>query len=129
MTNRSALRHVLLSSAFVLTLLAPPGVAAAAARAADCPAGWFCFWSGTNYSGARGKLSSCGRQDLVRYGWGNRVDSAYYDLNNGSVTFYDRVVASDPNDDRALFTISAATRGDPDTAPHRDKADYVYRSC
>jgi hypothetical protein len=29
----------------------------------------------------------------------------------------------------SLFTISTATRGDPDAAPHRDKADYVYRTC
>jgi hypothetical protein len=100
-----------------------------AAGTADCPSGWFCFYAGRNYTFPRGRLSSCGPQNLARYGWANRVESAYYDLGSGSVTFYDKAKASDPNDDRRLFTVSAGTRGDPDTAPHRDKADYIYRIC
>lgn len=100
-----------------------------AASGADCPAGWFCFYDGRNYTFPRGKLSSCGWQDLTQYQWGNRIESAYYDLNNGSVTFYDRKSASNPNDDVSLFSLNTVTRGDVDTNPNRNKADYVYRIC
>jgi hypothetical protein len=91
---------------------------------ADCPAGWFCFYAGTNYTYPRGKLSSCGHQNLADYGWTNRIDSVYYDMQNGKVTFY-----NDASVDTALFTVSTATRGDADVSPNRDKADYVYRTC
>lgn len=91
---------------------------------ADCPAGWFCFYDGRNYTGHRGKLSSCGYQDLATYGWNNRIESVYYDMRNGRVTFY-----NDGPTDTALFTVSVATPGDTDVSPHRDKADYVYRAC
>lgn len=111
--------------AIIVTVTRP---AITAAATADCPAGWYCFYEGTNYTYPRGKLSSCGWQDLTQHSWGNRIESAYYDLLNGRVTFYDRKT-SDPDDDAALFTISVTTRGDPDTSPGRNKADYVYRTC
>jgi hypothetical protein len=111
--------------ALIVTVTRP---ATSAAATADCPAGWYCFYDGTNYGFPRGRLSSCGWQDLVPYSWANRVASAYYDMSSGRVTFYDRRT-SDPGDDAALFTVSVATRGDPDTSPSRDKADYVYRTC
>lgn len=91
---------------------------------ADCPAGWFCFYDKPNYGGHRGKLSACGYQDLAAFGWKNRIESVYYDLRNGKVTFY-----NDAAVDLALFTVSVAAPGDTDVNPHRDKADYVYRTC
>jgi hypothetical protein len=111
--------------ALVVTIARPT---ATAAVTADCPAGWFCFYDGTNYAYPRGKLSACGGQDLTQYGWSNRVNSAYYNLLNGKVTFYDSKTSA-PNDDVALFTISTATRGNPDAGANRNKADYVYRTC
>jgi len=96
----------------------------AATAVADCPAGWFCFYAGINYTYPRGKLSSCGYQSLADYGWANRIDSVYYDMQNGKVTFY-----NDAAVDTALFTVSTATRGDADVSPNGDKADYVYRTC
>lgn len=107
--------------ALVVTVTRP---LTAATAVADCPAGWFCFYAGVNYTYPRGKLSSCGRQDLAAYGWTNRIDSVYYDMLNGKVTFF-----NDGTVDTALFTVSAANRGDADVSPNRDKADYVYRTC
>jgi len=95
-----------------------------ATAVADCPAGWFCFYAGINYTYPRGKLSACGHQNLADYGWTNRIDSVYYDMQNGKVTFY-----NDGAVDTALFTVSTATRSDADVSPNRDKADYVYRTC
>jgi hypothetical protein len=34
--------------------------------------------------------------DLTQYDWGNRIESAFYDLNNGRVTFCDRVKSQRP---------------------------------
>jgi len=107
--------------ALVVTVARPRTTTAVAA---DCPAGWFCFYAGVNYTYPRGKLSSCGYQDLATYGWTNRIESVYYDMLNGKVTFY-----NDGTVDTALFTVSTANRGDADVSPHRDKADYVYRTC
>ncbi|MFC0528811.1 peptidase inhibitor family I36 protein [Phytohabitans kaempferiae] len=97
----------------------------AAAAAPDCPANWFCFYDGTNYTYPRGKLSDCGAQDLGAWGWRNRTASVHYRMSTGSVTFINETGSTDT----PLFTASTGRRTIPDVAPYRDMADYVYRTC
>src|SRR5688572_20780788 len=49
-----------------------------AIAAPDCPWGWFCFYDQISYGYPRGKLSSCGWQDLANWGWQNRTESVSY---------------------------------------------------
>jgi hypothetical protein len=95
----------------------------------DCPAGWFCFYQYTNYGYPRGKLSSCGWQNLATWGWQNRIQSAYYNLLNGAVAFINHIPGTNPAYDQTLFTISVTQRAIPDVYPYRNMADYVYRYC
>ncbi|BCB73864.1 peptidase inhibitor family I36 protein [Phytohabitans flavus] len=95
------------------------------ATAPDCPANWFCFYDGTNYGYPRGKLSDCGAQDLGTWGWRNRTASVHYRMSTGSVSFLNETGSTDT----ILFTASTSRRTIPDVTPHRDLADYVYRSC
>ena len=96
---------------------------------ADCPAGWFCFYQYTNYGYPRGKLSSCGWQNLATWGWQNRIQSAYYNLLNGAVAFINHTPGTSAADDQTVFTISVINPGIPDVTPYRNTADYVYRYC
>jgi Peptidase inhibitor family I36 len=95
------------------------------AAAPDCPANWYCFYDGTNYTYPRGKLSDCGAQDLGTWGWRNRTASVHYRMSTGSVTFINEAGSTDTS----LFTASTSRRTIPDVAPYRDMADYVYRTC
>lgn len=99
-------------------------------QGADCTSGWFCFYDHPNYVWPRGRLSDCGWQDLTRWGWHNRVESAYYNMNIGSVIFIDHGPYSDHSADIGLFTTSTSKRAVPElTTHHRNKADHVYRYC
>ena len=95
----------------------------------DCPAGWFCFYQYTYYGYPRGRLSSCGWQDLATWGWQNRVESAYYNLLNGATSFIQHSPGTSHIQDYTLFTIGVGLRGIVDVAPYRQMADYVYRYC
>jgi hypothetical protein len=95
---------------------------------ADCPSGWFCFYDGTNFVYPRGRLSSCGWQDLSWYGWSDRTESAHYNLASGQVWFIDHSGA-DHSDDTPLSHVDADVRARYDMAPHRNMADHVYRYC
>jgi len=96
---------------------------------ADCPAGWYCFYDHVNYGYPRGRLSSCGWQDLAWWGWSDRTESAHYNLATGSVTFINHGRYADHSDDTTLFRIGASDRYRSDVAPYRNMADHVYRYC
>jgi hypothetical protein len=98
------------------------------AESADCPGGWFCFYDGINFSYPRGRLSSCGWQDLAWYGWSDRTESVHYNLSSGSVWFINHV---DPSHsaDTSLFYVDTGVRTRYDVSPYRNMADHVYRYC
>jgi hypothetical protein len=102
---------------FVVTLVKPP----TANAIADCPAGWFCFYDRTAYGYPRGRLSDCGWQSLITYGWQDRVESVYYNLPRGSVEFRDYGTP--------IFSVTAAAKADSDVSPFRNRATEVYRRC
>ncbi len=110
---------------FIVTVVGPSATAAWA----DCPASWFCFYEHTSYGYPRGKLQDCGWQDLAWWGWQDRVESAYYNLLNGSTSFIHHTPGTSHGQDYVIFTISVMRRGIPDVYPYRNMADYVYRSC
>jgi hypothetical protein len=110
---------------FVMTFV-PTGVST---LAADCPSSWFCFYDQVNYGYPRGKLSSCGWQDLSWWGWQDRTESVHYNMSTGSVAFINHSTAPDHSFDYTLFSISTASRSDNDVSPYRNMADHVYRSC
>ncbi|GIJ06859.1 peptidase inhibitor family I36 protein [Micromonospora andamanensis] len=89
---------------------------------ADCPSGWFCFYEWPHYGYPRGKLSSCGWQNLANWSWQFRVESAHYNLGNGYVAFY-------YHQSQELFRVGVGNRVRSDAAPHRNWANYVYRHC
>ena len=103
--------------AFVVTLRAPAGTFGVA----DCPWGWYCFYEWPNYGYPRGRLSSCGRQNLATWQWQFRVESAHYNLGTGHVTFY---YYGD-----ALFRVGVGSRMRTDAYPDRNWANYVDRYC
>ena len=97
---------------------------------ADCPAGWFCFYDFTNYGYPRGKLSSCGWQDLSFYGWHDKTESVHYNISTGSVAFINHAAGeTGHNFDYAIFGAGTSQPKIPDTAPNRNKADHVERYC
>ena len=97
---------------------------------ADCPAGWFCFYDRVNYGYPRGKLSSCGWQDLATWAWNDRTESVHYNLSTGSVSFINHGARPDHSDDRVLFSVGASNRFLSDVgAANRNIADHVYRFC
>jgi hypothetical protein len=55
----------------------------------DCPKGWFCFYDRADFGYPRGRLSSCYGQSLATWGWQDRVESAYYNIDRGYVWFFD----------------------------------------
>lgn len=112
---------------FVVTFVRPP--TANLAATADCPSGWFCFYDGINYTYPRGKLSSCGWQDLADWGWNDRTESVHYNLSTGSVSYINHQTQPDHSDDVFLFSVSTTNRLDADVAPYRNMADHVYRYC
>ncbi|MEV4488646.1 hypothetical protein AB0K04_00845 [Micromonospora coxensis] len=103
--------------ALVITLRAPERSYAVA----DCPWGWYCFYDRTDFGYPRGKLSSCGRQNLATWQWQFRVESAHYNMSSGSVTF--------SYYDTPLFSVGAGNRIRADASPYRNWANYVNRWC
>ncbi|SCF44489.1 hypothetical protein GA0070216_11754 [Micromonospora matsumotoense] len=101
----------------VVTLRAPVGTHAVA----DCPLGWYCFYDRPDFGYPRGKLSSCGRQNLATWDWQFRIESAHYNMGSGSVTFY--------YDSSPLFSVGAGNRVRTDASPYRNWANYVSRTC
>ncbi|MEV0269751.1 peptidase inhibitor family I36 protein [Hamadaea sp. NPDC050747] len=112
--------------AFIVTL----GRTTSLSLAADCPAGWFCFYDATDYNGARGRLSSCGWQDLAQWNWNDRVVSAYYNTQkSGYVDFLDHAAGyTSHGHDTKLFTISASSPG-LRLVPYPYRADHVNYHC
>jgi hypothetical protein len=110
---------------FIMTFVA----AEKSTSAADCPSGWFCFYDQVNYGYPRGKLSSCGWQDLSWWGWQDRTESVHYNMSSGSVAFLNHWTAPDHSFDYILFSISTSSRTDNDVSPYRNMADHVYRYC
>jgi hypothetical protein len=106
---------------FVVTLTPPANAPAAADAYVDCPRGWFCFYDRPDYGYPRGKLSSCYWQSLATYGWQDRVESAYYNLDRGGAQFYDY--------GSWLFTINVAYRGIGYLGSGMNRATDVYRYC
>lgn len=106
---------------FIVSVVRDPRALAAGP---DCPSGWFCFYDGTNYAYPRGKLSSCGWQDLGTWGWRNRVESVHYNMSAGTVGFLNEAGSVDT----VLFTAGTTRRTVADTNPHRNQADYVSRT-
>jgi hypothetical protein len=90
--------------------------------ALNCPSGWFCFYDETGFLGDRGKLSSCGWQNLRDFQWANRIEAAYYNLSSGSASFYE-------SNGTYLFQVTAANRSLSDVGSKQNKADKVYRAC
>ncbi|WP_169734300.1 peptidase inhibitor family I36 protein [Hamadaea tsunoensis] len=114
------------SGQFIVTFGRPPA-GAAAATTSICPSGWFCFFTDPDYGGLRGKLSSCGWQDLAYWGWDNQVMSAYYNLSTGSVDFLNHVGSGGSHaTDTVEFTIGTSRRGAALVMP---TADHVNRHC
>jgi hypothetical protein len=96
----------------------------------DCPSGWFCFYTYTNYGYPRGKLSSCGWQDLAQWGWQNRVESAHYHMSSGSVSFINHASGeSTHNFDVYAFGVGTSQTTLADSYPYRNTADHVQRYC
>lgn len=110
---------------FVITFVRP----AMSSLAADCPAGWFCFYDGLNYSYPRGKLASCGWQDLATWGWLDRTESAYYNMSSGSVDFINHGANPNHANDDVIFWVGVTKRGISDVYPYRNAADHVQRFC
>lgn len=106
---------------FIVTVSPATGTRASA----DCPSGWFCFYDGVNFGYPRGRLSSCGFQDLGTWGWRNRTESAHYNASSGSASF----INESGSTDTTLFQISPSRRQLATVSPHGNKADYVYRYC
>jgi hypothetical protein len=112
---------------FVVTVVRP---ATSVDATADCPSGWFCFYDHTNYGYPRGKLSSCGWQDLATWGWNDRTESVHYNMSTGSVSFINHGSRPDHSDDRVVFSVSTSNRFLPDVGvANRNIADHVYRYC
>jgi hypothetical protein len=111
---------------FVVTL----GRQTSTSLVADCPSGWFCFYDATDYQGNRGKLSSCGWQDLARWFWNDRVVSAYYNTGKrGTVDFIDHAKGFvDHSHDVKLFSISSSSPG-LRQVPSPNRADHVNYHC
>ncbi|WP_169789931.1 peptidase inhibitor family I36 protein [Actinoplanes subtropicus] len=106
--------------ALIVTLARDPNVRAAA----DCPSGWFCFYDGVNYTYPRGKLSSCGWQNLATWAWQNRIESVHYNMSTGTVAFLNETGTTDT----VLFTAGTNHRTIADVGTNRNKADYVSRT-
>jgi hypothetical protein len=94
----------------------------------DCPSGWFCFYDGVNYGYPRGRLSSCGWQDLAWWAWNDRTESVHYNLNSGTVWFINHV-GSGHSGDFNVFDVGVGRRTRSDVAPYRNIADHVNRIC
>lgn len=109
----------------IVSVAPEPGILATP----DCPSGWFCFYDDINFGYPRGKLSSCGWQDLAWWGWHDRTESVHYNMSSGSVWFINHASGTTHTNDVLLFQVSTAVRTDADVSPYRNMADHVYRDC
>ena len=112
---------------FVVTYRMPGAVAAAAP---DCPSGWFCFYANYEYGYPRGKLSSCGWQDLSKYRWNDRTRS----IHNATATdidFYGHQDYGNPAYGHVLdeFLFGAFIYESVPYVLYPDQADHVIRRC
>lgn len=102
----------------------------AAAGVPNCPSGWFCFYDGTQYNGARGKLSDCGWQNLEDYDWIDRTESVHNNT-EWAVKYHNHMDYGDPSNghsfDWHLFTNNAYSA--IASVPFRNSADHVSRRC
>ncbi|MET7419824.1 peptidase inhibitor family I36 protein [Dactylosporangium sp. NPDC005555] len=106
---------------FVVTLVPPVQDPAHTNAYVDCPKGWFCFYDRPDFGYPRGKLSSCYWQSLATYGWQDRVESAYYNLDRGAVQFFDY--------GRGMFTVGVGYRSIAYLGSDMNRATDVYRYC
>ncbi|MEV4513721.1 peptidase inhibitor family I36 protein [Dactylosporangium sp. NPDC049525] len=114
---------------FVVTYALPNSIQAVQA-AADCPSNWFCFYDGANFTYPRGKLSSCGWQDLGAYGWADRTSS----VDNGSgsqIIFINHYDQGNPNNghihDVELFRVNNWSQKSTLPSTADDAANHVNR--
>lgn len=79
---------------FVITFAQPADARSGVAvlGTADCPEDSFCFYDYTDFGYPRGRLSSCGAQDLSQYGWNDRADSQHNNTWDG-VSFFNHIGA------------------------------------
>lgn len=110
---------------FIVTVVREVGTLASP----DCPSGWFCFYDDLNYGYPRGKLSSCGWQDLAWWAWHDRTESVHYNLSTGSVWFINHGEGTSHSNDVSLFDANTVVRARADVSPYRNVADHVYRYC
>ncbi len=106
---------------FVVTLAPSEPPPAHTTAYVDCPKGWFCFYDRPDFGYPRGKLSSCYWQSLATYGWQDRVESAYYNLDRGAVQFFDY--------GNGLFTVGVGYRSIAYVGGAMNRATDVYRYC
>jgi hypothetical protein len=106
---------------FVVTLAPPVQEPAHTNAYVDCPKGWFCFYDRPDFGYPRGKLSSCFWQSLATYGWQDRVESAYYNLDRGAAQFFDY--------GNGLFTVGVGYRSIAYVGGAMNRATEVYRYC
>ncbi|WP_344055000.1 peptidase inhibitor family I36 protein, partial [Planotetraspora silvatica] len=90
---------------------------------ADCPSGWFCFYDNINFGYPRGKLSSCGTQDLATWGWRNRISS----VDNSTTNSVEYWADASPFGTRYLFT--NYNPGALSSLVYDNEADLVNRNC
>lgn len=117
---------------FVMTF-AKPGGKYRDLLASDCaPFNWFCFYDGLNFTYPRGRLSDCGWQDLLPFGWIDRTESAaqtnttgpYYVTHIG----HEGMTPNHSGDDIYFFTDTWITEIS-DVTPFRNASDHVYKNC
>jgi hypothetical protein len=104
--------------AFIVTLIPPLGVQGGVA---DCPSGWYCFYDGVDFGYPRGKLSSCGTQNLATWDWQYRAESAHYALSRGYTDFY--------YNGTSLFRVGVDKPAIANVGSYRNWANIVKRTC
>lgn len=122
--------------AFVITFAQPADARSASGvgilGTADCPSDSFCFYDYTDFGYPRGRLSSCGPQDLSQYGWNDRAESQHNNSWDG-VSFFNHIGAfhgyfSISSSDVEVEFASSLTGWDFDWAD-RNIIDHVSRFC
>jgi hypothetical protein len=114
---------------FVVTY-AMPGAAGALGNPDDCPFDWFCFYDNYEFGYPRGKLSSCGWQDLSKYKWNDRTASVHNAVDD-MVDFYNHQDYGHPEYAHALdeYLFTALEYGRIPYVDYPDQADHVIRRC
>lgn len=118
---------------FIMTF-AKPGMLSdsQAAPDNDCTFNWYCFYDGTNYTYPRGRLSSCGWQDLFDFGWHDRTESVAQDRGPSIywVQYLNHTSGGHGNDQNLFFTDGTSFSYQiADVAPYRNMADHAVKRC